>query len=96
MYVMAQHGVTLPHHAASQYQLGTPVDKGSLQPGDLVFFGSPVHHVGMYIGGGYFVEAPHTGAYVQVSPLAGRTDYVGARRYPWRYRVGPPMGVSAK
>jgi cell wall-associated NlpC family hydrolase len=94
MYVMAQHGVVLPHHAASQYMLGTPVDKNALQPGDLVFFGSPVHHVGMYIGGGYFVEAPHTGAYVQVSPLAGRTDYVGARRYPWRYRVGPPLGVS--
>jgi cell wall-associated NlpC family hydrolase len=93
MYVMAQHGVTLPHHAADQALLGTPVSLNALEPGDLVFFGSPIHHVGMYIGGGYFVEAPHTGAYVQVSVLAGR-DPVCARRYPWRYRVGPPLGVK--
>jgi peptidoglycan hydrolase CwlO-like protein len=95
MYVMAQHGVVLPHHAASQYLMGVKVDPGNLQPGDLVFFGSPVHHVGMYIGGGYFVEAPHTGDYVKVSKLAGRTDYVGARRYAWRYRVDPPLGVRS-
>jgi cell wall-associated NlpC family hydrolase len=94
MYVMAQHGVTLPHHAASQYLLGTKVNRSDLQAGDLVFFGSPVHHVGIYIGGGYFVEAPHTGAYVKVSKLSSRTDYVGARRYAWHYRVDPPLGVS--
>jgi peptidoglycan DL-endopeptidase CwlO len=94
MYVMAQHGVILPHHAASQFLMGMHVDPGNLQAGDLVFFGSPVHHVGMYIGGGYFVEAPHTGDFVKVSKLAGRNDFVGSRRYPWRYRVGPPLGVS--
>jgi peptidoglycan DL-endopeptidase CwlO len=94
MYVMAQHGVILPHHAASQYLMGTPVDPGAIQPGDLVFFGSPVHHVGIYIGGGYFVEAPHTGDYVKVSKLASRSDFVGARRYDWRRRIGPPLGVS--
>jgi peptidoglycan DL-endopeptidase CwlO len=94
MYVMAQHGVLLPHHAASQYLLGASVAPGDLQPGDLVFFGSPIHHVGMYIGGGYFVEAPHTGDFVKVSQLAGRSDFVGARRYPWLYRVGPPLGMS--
>ena len=94
MYVMKQHGVILPHHAASQYLMGTAVASGDLKPGDLVFFGSPVHHVGMYIGGGYFVEAPHTGDFVKVSKLAGRSDFVGARRYPWRYRVGPPLGVG--
>jgi cell wall-associated NlpC family hydrolase len=94
MYVMAQHGVNLPHHAADQYLMGTPVSSGNLQAGDLVFFGSPIHHVGMYIGGGYFVEAPHTGADVRVSKLAGRSDMVGARRYAWRYRVGPPRGVG--
>ena len=74
--------------------MGTHVDPSSLEPGDLVFFGSPVHHVGMYIGGGYFVEAPHTGANVRVSKLAGRGDLVGARRYPWTYRIGPPRGVG--
>ena len=94
MYVMKQHGVTLPHHAASQYLMGAKVDPGALQPADLVFFGSPVHHVGMYIGGGYFVEAPHTGDYVKVSKLAGRSDFVGARRYPWTRRVAPPLGVG--
>jgi len=94
MYVMKQHGVTLPHHAASQYLLGAPVASGDLQPADLVFFGSPVHHVGMYIGGGYFVEAPHTGSYVRVSKLADRSDFVGARRYLWSRRIGPPLGVG--
>jgi len=94
MYVYEQHGVKLPHHAASQYLLGARVEKNALAPGDLVFFGSPVHHVGMYIGGGYFVHAPRTGDFVKVSKLADRHDFVGARRYPWRYRVGPPKGVS--
>lgn len=94
MYVYAQHGVDLPHHAASQFLMGVPVDPSALQPGDLVFFGSPVHHVGMYIGGGYFVHAPRTGDVVKVSKLADRSDFAGARRYPWRYRVGPPLGVA--
>jgi cell wall-associated NlpC family hydrolase len=94
MYVFLQHGVSLPHHAASQYLLGTAVPVSQLQSGDLVFFGSPVYHVGMYIGGGYFVHAPRTGDFVKVSKLADRHDLVGARRYPWRYRVGKPMGVS--
>ncbi len=94
MYVMRQHGVALPHHAASQYLLGERVATGDLHPGDLVFFGSPVYHVGMYIGGGYFVQAPRTGDYVKVSKLADRHDFVGARRYAWRIRPGTPMGVS--
>ena len=83
-----------PHLAQYQYDMTQRVAIGNLLPGDLVFFGSPVHHVGMYIGGGYFVEAPHTGADVRVSKLAGRSDMVGARRYAWRYRVGPPRGVG--
>lgn len=94
MYVLRQHGVNLPHHAASQYLLGLPVTASQLRAGDLVFFGSPVYHVGMYIGGGYFVHAPRTGDFVKVSRLADRSDFVGARRYPWRYRVGRPMGVA--
>lgn len=93
-YVMRQHGVAIPHHAASQYLLGTRVTPSELRTGDLVFFGSPVYHVGMYIGGGYFVHAPRTGDFVKVSRLADRSDFVGARRYDWRYRTGQPMGVS--
>jgi cell wall-associated NlpC family hydrolase len=94
MYVLRQHGVNLPHHAASQYMLGSAVPASQLRSGDLVFFGSPVYHVGMYIGGGYFVHAPRTGDFIKVSKLADRKDFVGARRYPWRLRSGKPMGVS--
>lgn len=95
MYVMKQHGVNLPHYSGSQYLLGTKVQPGDLKPGDAVFFGSPVYHVGLYVGGGYFVQAPRTGDFVKVSKLADRKDFVGARRYAWQPRVGLPRGVSA-
>lgn len=96
MYVFAQHGVNLPHYSGSQFLLGTKVDAASLQPNDVVFFGSPVHHVGIYMGGGYFIEAPHTGDFVKISKLATRSDFAGARRYDWKFRVGPPLnGVSS-
>jgi cell wall-associated NlpC family hydrolase len=78
-YVFAQIGVSLPHHAASQYGYGTPVPYDQLAPGDLVFF-SGLGHVGIYIGGGQFVHAPHTGDVVRISSLAGHGSYVGARR----------------
>jgi cell wall-associated NlpC family hydrolase len=78
-YVYAQLGVYLPHHAASQYGYGTPVSYEQLQPGDLVFF-SGLGHVGIYIGSGQFVHAPHTGDVVRISSLAGHGSYVGARR----------------
>jgi cell wall-associated NlpC family hydrolase len=60
MYAYAKVGVYLPHNAAMQYGMGTPVSRSQLAPGDLVFF-SGLSHVGMYIGGGRFVHAPHTG-----------------------------------
>ncbi len=78
-YVYAQVGVSLPHHAASQFSYGTPVSWDQLQPGDLVFF-SGLGHVGLYLGGGQFVHAPHTGDVVKISSLAGHGSYVGARR----------------
>ena len=78
-YVFAQVGVSLPHHAASQYGYGTPVPYDQLAPGDLVFF-SGLGHVGIYIGDGQFVHAPHTGDVVRISSLAGHGSYVGARR----------------
>jgi cell wall-associated NlpC family hydrolase len=78
-YVFAQVGVSLPHHAASQYGYGTPGPYDQLAPGDLVFF-SGLGHVGIYIGGGQFVHAPHTGDVVRISSLAGHGSYVGARR----------------
>jgi cell wall-associated NlpC family hydrolase len=96
MYVYAQHGVILPHHAADQYLMGTPVAANALMPGDLVFFGrTNIYHVGMYIGGGYFVQAPRTGDFVKVTKLSDHGDYAGARRYNWRPRTGPVLGVSS-
>jgi peptidoglycan DL-endopeptidase CwlO len=80
MYVYAQLGISLPHFAAAQYQLGMPVDRTQLIPGDLVFFDA-LDHVGIYIGGGQFVHAPQTGDVVKITPLSDfGTSYVGARR----------------
>ena len=78
MYVYAQLGVSLPHSAASQYGYGTHVSRSELEPGDLVFFGNPIHHVGIYVGNGDMINAPHTGADVRIQPLD--SDYSGATR----------------
>ena len=78
-YVFAQVGVSLPHHAASMYGLGTPVAYSDLQAGDLVFF-SGLGHMGIYIGGGQFIHAPHTGDVVKISSMSSHGGYVGARR----------------
>ncbi len=74
LYVYAKFGVEFPHGATMQAHMGDPVSYAGAQPADLVFFGSPsfYHHVGIYIGGGLFIEAPHTGDVVKVSRLAGR------------------------
>ena len=80
MYVYAQLGMSLPHYAAAQYQLGTPVAQSQLQPGDLVFFDA-LDHVGIYIGNGQFVHAPQTGDVVKITALSDFGDgYVGERR----------------
>jgi len=96
LYVFRQHGVELPHYSGSQFLLGEKVEPSQLQPGDVVFFGSPIHHVGIYIGGGYFIHAPRTGDFVKLSPLADRSDYAGARRYNWVPRLLPPAGVAVQ
>jgi cell wall-associated NlpC family hydrolase len=82
MYVYAQVGISLPHNAAMQYGMGSPVGREFLQPGDLVFFNG-LGHVGLYIGGGQFIHAPHTGDVVKISSLTGwyASTYVGARRF---------------
>ncbi len=82
MYVYAQMGVSLPHHAASQYGYGTPVSRDQLEPGDLVFFDG-LGHNGIYIGGGQFIHSPHTGDVVKISSLGAgfyTQNWVGARR----------------
>lgn len=79
MFVYSQVGVSLPHSSRAQIGYGERVSRGDLQPGDLVFFGSPIHHVGIYVGGGMYIHAPHTGDVVSIDPLS-RGDYAGACR----------------
>lgn len=64
-------GVSLPHNAAAQQADIPAVSLGDLEPGDLVFFGSPAYHVGIYIGSGRMIAAPHTGTVVQIQDLSG-------------------------
>lgn len=81
-YAFAQIGVSLPHHAASQYNYGTSVSRDDLQPADLVFFNG-LGHMGMYIGGGQFIHAPRTGDVVKISSINDSwyvSSWVGARR----------------
>ena len=78
-WAYAQVGISLPHYAAAQYSMGTPVPMDALEPGDLIsFHGSG--HIGLYIGGGQYVHAPQTGDVVKVSTLADRSDADGAVR----------------
>jgi len=81
MYVYSQLGVSLPHNAAAQYYSLPHVSESDLQPGDLVFFDG-LNHVGIYIGGGSMIHAPHTGTVVQISALSGGGSYYGAARVP--------------
>lgn len=73
-------GVSLGHNAAGQYASTPHVSRSQLQPGDLVYFGHPIHHVGIYIGGGKMIEAPYTGADVRITDFGYRRDFVGASR----------------
>jgi cell wall-associated NlpC family hydrolase len=78
-YAYAAAGVSLPHSSRLQSTMGTPVSRADLQPGDLVFFYSPVSHVGMYIGSGKMVHASTSGSPVLVTSV-DMSGYVGARR----------------
>jgi cell wall-associated NlpC family hydrolase len=69
MRAWAQAGVTLPHQSTAQMSAGTPVSTSELQPGDLVFYYSPVSHVGMYIGGGQLVHAANPSSGVNITSL---------------------------
>jgi cell wall-associated NlpC family hydrolase len=82
MYVYGRIGISLPHHAASQYGYGRAVARSVLRPGDLVFFNG-LSHVGIYIGDGRFVHAPHTGDVVKISSIWDSwyaATWVGGRR----------------
>ena len=79
MYAWRAGGVGLPHSAAMQYDAIPHVALTALQPGDLVFFGNPIYHVGIYVGNGQMINAPHTGAVVSYASIYW-PDLVGAGR----------------
>jgi cell wall-associated NlpC family hydrolase len=83
-YVWAKQGVNIPRVTYDQWRSGKVVGRGQLRPGDAVFFHpgkNGPEHVGMYVGNGKFIEAPRTGLNVRISNLAGRKDFMGARRF---------------
>ncbi|HWG93550.1 MAG TPA: NlpC/P60 family protein [Mycobacteriales bacterium] len=78
-WVWRAAGVSLPRTSRDQYAQGRKVARADVQPGDLLFFGSPIHHVGVYVGDGQMINAPQSGGRVRVQ-AAFRSDYVGAVR----------------
>ena len=79
MMAWAQAGVALPHSSSAQFSSGPHIAESDLQPGDLVFYYSPISHVGMYIGNGMIVNAENPGAGIRVTSLHAM-PYVGAVR----------------
>ena len=84
MYVYAQVGVSLQHYTVAQYNYANSVSvpRTELEPGDLVFFAG-LGHVGIYVGNGQFIHAPHTGSVVRIDSLSGgwySSEYDGAKR----------------
>jgi len=74
-------GVSLPHSSAAQFRYGKSVSRSNLKPGDLVFFGTPISHVGIYLGGGKMVHAPRSGSRVKVATMdMGRKKFRGGKR----------------
>ncbi|HEX5468379.1 MAG TPA: C40 family peptidase [Gaiellaceae bacterium] len=83
MYVYGKRGVRLPHSSSMLWEEGRAVARAQLRPGDVLFFAG-LSHVGIYLGRGRFVHAPHTGDVVKISSLSESgygSSYDGARRY---------------
>lgn len=81
MYVYKLFGIDIPHNAAMQFNKGIKITLQQARPGDLVYFGTPAHHVGMYLGNDMFIHAPQTGDVVKVSKLSSRKDLSGITRF---------------
>lgn len=82
-WLYGQQGIKIPRTTYQQVKAGAAVAKSQLKPGDILFFEPTKQgpgHEGLYLGNGKFIEAPHTGATIRISLLAGRKDYVTARR----------------
>ena len=75
-------GVSMPHFAAAQFRYGKNVPYSAIAPGDLLFFGRPISHVGIYLGKGKMVHAPRPGKRVEIAPSSrlGYKVFVGAKR----------------
>lgn len=80
LWSWAQVGVSLPRTSRAQFAATQRVPVSQLQPGDLVFFGSPVYHVGMYLGGGQMIHSPHTGDVVKISSIGYMSGVVNGGR----------------
>jgi cell wall-associated NlpC family hydrolase len=80
-FVYAHFGIALPHYSGAQFGMGRRVSRLGLRPGDLLFFDG-LGHVGMYVGSGLFIHAPHSGTRVSIDSLTGWYSgrYDGARR----------------
>ncbi len=84
MRALQQAGISLPHSASAQTAYGKRIPLNQIRPGDLVFFGQPISHVGIYFGGGQMVDAPHSGARVRIESFGawfGGEKFVAARRF---------------
>jgi cell wall-associated NlpC family hydrolase len=81
MYVYGKLGISLPHYTVSQWDDTESISQSQAQPGDLVFFNG-LEHVGIYLGGGEMVDAPHTGAVVRTESIYGFGSIDGFRRVP--------------
>ncbi|MFF4845529.1 bifunctional lytic transglycosylase/C40 family peptidase [Streptomyces collinus] len=83
LYAYAKAGIALPRTAAQQYAASEPVKPGQVRPGDLVFYGSnlsSIHHVGIYIGGGWILDAPRPGTQVRYDPMDTMPDLIAVAR----------------
>jgi cell wall-associated NlpC family hydrolase len=74
-------GISLPRTTYEQVDVGTRVSESDLQPGDLIFFYSDISHVGLYIGDGEMIHAPHTGTVVKIAPITEMPFYAAVRPY---------------
>ncbi|MBK5993358.1 bifunctional lytic transglycosylase/C40 family peptidase [Streptomyces sp. MBT58] len=83
LYAYAKAGITLPRTAAQQYAAAEPVKPGQMRPGDLVFYGTSaasIHHVGIYVGNGYILNAPKPGTEVRYDPMDMMSDLYAVAR----------------
>jgi cell wall-associated NlpC family hydrolase len=80
LWAWGHAGVELEHYTGKQVLQGVQVNPGQLLPGDLLLFGKDLHHVGMYLGSGYMIDAPSTGDYVKIQLVSDMGDFTVAVR----------------